>query len=193
MQGNSPDEEYEDPHGECAAEIARLQAELEGVRSINKSQAEALAEQRDMNRKLTQALALSTKGKEENMSERFAISTDGHLRPSPDGHYRLNSDYERLERGLRKIISRYDGFTSAKEMMQIARETLEPHSCPNCSHPDFSANPQTTAMRLQSEDSRMRASQHDAAVESAIRVHGALTESQEKQLDRAASEVGGGA
>lgn len=24
MQGNAPDEEYEDPHGECAREVARL-------------------------------------------------------------------------------------------------------------------------------------------------------------------------
>lgn len=33
-QGNAPDEEYIDPHGECAAEIARLSArvaELEGA------------------------------------------------------------------------------------------------------------------------------------------------------------------
>lgn len=32
MQGNAPDEEYEDPHGECAHEIAKLRAAL---RSIN--------------------------------------------------------------------------------------------------------------------------------------------------------------
>ena len=29
MQGNSPDEEYTDEHGECAAEIARLQKALD--------------------------------------------------------------------------------------------------------------------------------------------------------------------
>lgn len=39
----------------------------------------------------------------------------------------------RLEAGLRKIIAKYNGFTSAKEIMEIARETLEPHSCPRCS------------------------------------------------------------
>lgn len=32
MQGNSPDEEYEDPHGECAAEIKRLQAVIKEMR-----------------------------------------------------------------------------------------------------------------------------------------------------------------
>lgn len=35
MQGNSPDEEYVDPHGECAAEIARLKAQLSTARHVD--------------------------------------------------------------------------------------------------------------------------------------------------------------
>jgi hypothetical protein len=41
-----------------------------------------------------------------------------------------------LERGLRRIIAKYDGFTSAKEMMQIARETVDLHSGEECSPAD---------------------------------------------------------
>lgn len=36
MQGNSPDEEYGDPHGECAAEIKRLRGERDELLAICK-------------------------------------------------------------------------------------------------------------------------------------------------------------
>lgn len=43
MQGNAPDEEHEDMHGECAVEIGRLKSEvarlrgtISGIASINR-------------------------------------------------------------------------------------------------------------------------------------------------------------
>lgn len=43
MQGNAPDEEYNDPHGECAAEIKRLQDVIKEMRSLGSIPAEDVA------------------------------------------------------------------------------------------------------------------------------------------------------
>lgn len=37
MKGNAPDEEHEDPHGECRHEIERLRGALEGLSAMYSS------------------------------------------------------------------------------------------------------------------------------------------------------------
>jgi hypothetical protein len=60
MNGPALDHIYGKPcscYACVCADRARLQTDIEGVRAINRLQAEALAEERDMNRQLTAALA----------------------------------------------------------------------------------------------------------------------------------------
>lgn len=110
------------------------------------------------------------------MVKRYDFDNDGNRLVGPDGIYVLASDYERLEAALLEIsmfhaavkrldaVCMRDNVTLKLSIPTLGATKKKVAAAKLRSQSDASADPQTTAIRLQSEDSRLRDSQSDTEV-----------------------------